>query len=318
VTAQAASLLASLVAAGRRQTQSQFTVFLYQATGIAAAVVVYLIWGIADPAGSILARKAPVEFIVWWGQAFDARGFLLLSLAIFAGWTLTACYRQMRLELKMRNGPLVWFAFLVFIGLYMAGFDAWLSGSPTFMHFGTVAHRLLLSGTTFGALAYVMVFLERKDRVKYRWLAGAFSKLHFGAALGGLQAWMVAYLAALIVGLVLLFWLGQVSPGPDQAVLGAMLGFLTRDVAIFVLAGTQSRRSNGDFAAIAALFALYALLPAILGGMKFDTGLVLFTARVSDPVWLSPAVVWVEALLAVAFAAGNLALPEEKAKAQAA
>ena len=33
----------------------------------------------------------------------------------------------MRLELKMRNGPLVWLAFLVFIGVYVAGFDAWLS-----------------------------------------------------------------------------------------------------------------------------------------------------------------------------------------------
>ena len=317
VTAQAASLLASLVAAGRRQTQTQFTVFLYQATGISAAVAVYLIWGIADPAGSFLVRKAPVNFVFWWGQAIDARGFLLLSLAVFTGWTLTACYRQMRLELKMRNGPLVWLAFLAFIGLYMAGFDGWLSENPTFIHLGTAAHRLLLSGMTFGALAYAMVFLERKDRVRYRWLAGAFSKLRFGAVLGGLQSWMMAYLAALIAGLVLFVWLGQVSPGPDQAVLGAMLGFLTRDMAIFVLAGTRSRHSNGDFAAIGFLFALYALLPAIVSGMKFDSGLVLFTARASDPVWLSPAVAWAEAVLAVALAVGNLALPEEKAKALA-
>jgi len=315
VIAQAASLLASLVAAGRRQTQTQFVVFLYQATGIAAAVAVYLIWGIADPAGSILAHKAPVDFIIWWGRAFDARGFLLLSLAIFTGWTLIACYRQMRLELKMRNGPLVWLVFLVFIGLYMAGFDGWLSSNPTYAHLGTAAHRLLLSGTTFAALAYTMVFLEKKDRVRYRWLAGAFSRLRLGSVLGGLQGWMMSYFATLIVGLVLLVWLGQVSPGPDQAVLGATMGFLTRDMAIFVLANAMARRGNGDFAAVAILLALYALLPAIVSGMKFDAGLVLFSARASDPVWLSPLVAWTEALLAVAVTATKLALPEGRTRA---
>jgi len=83
VIAQAAALLASLIAAGRRQAHSQFEVFFYQAVGLAAAVAVYYVWASADPAGSILARKAPTDFIVWWGLALDARAFLLLSLAIF-------------------------------------------------------------------------------------------------------------------------------------------------------------------------------------------------------------------------------------------
>ena len=33
----------------------------------------------------------------------------------------------MRIELKMENGPLVWVGFLVFIGIYAAGFDVWLT-----------------------------------------------------------------------------------------------------------------------------------------------------------------------------------------------
>ncbi len=310
VIAQSAALLASLIAAGRRQGQMRLEAFLYQAIGIAAAVAVYSIWSIADPAGSLLAHTTPTDFIVWWGQKLDARGFLLLSLAIFTGWTLIGCIRQMRLELKMRNGPFVWLGFLLFIGVYVAGFDAWLSGNQSLTHLDAVARRLLLAGTTFGALAYLMVILEPKDRVQYRWLGGAFAKFRLGQVGNGMQGWMTAYLAALGIGIALLIWLARESLLQDQATLGAMLGFLTRDMAIVVLASTLSKSRNGDFAALAILFSLYALLPAIVSGMKFDTALALFFPRASDPIWLSPSVAWAEAVLAAVLAIGRIALPE--------
>ncbi|MGA7673434.1 MAG: hypothetical protein WCA78_00130 [Rhizomicrobium sp.] len=316
VIAQAAALLASLIAAGRRQAHSQFEVFLYQAVGLAAAIAAYLVWSTADPAGSMLARAAPIDFIVWWGLALDARAFLLLSLAIFTAWTLTGCVRQMKLELKMRNGPFVWLGFLLFIGLYVAGFDAWLSGFGALAHLDVVASRLLLAGTTFGALAYLMVFLEPKDRVHYRWLGRAFAKFQFGPALAGLQGWMTAALATLGVGIALLVWLGHTPP--DQAAVGAMLGFLNRDMALVVLASMLSRRKSGDIAAIAILFALYILLPAIVKGLNYETSLVFFFPRASDPLWLSPALAWGEAVLAMVLAAGKLALSEEKTRATSA
>jgi hypothetical protein len=315
VIAQAAALLASLIAAGRRQGHSQLEVFVYQALGLAAAVVVYIVWSTADPAGSILARDVPANVIVWWGLALDARAFLLLSLAIFTAWTLTACVRQMKLELKMRNGPFIWLGFLLFIGIYVAGFDAWLSNHRALMHLDAAALRLLLAGTTFGALAYLTVFLEPKDRVHYRWLGSAFAKFRFGLALAGLQGWMTAYLATLAVGIALIVWLGQTSTPTDQATVGAMLGFLSRDMAIVVLANMLSRRRGGDFAAVAVLFALYVLLPAIVDGLKIDAGGVFFFPRASDPVWLSPALAWSEAVLATVLAVGSLALPKDKVRA---
>jgi len=318
VIAQAASLLASLIAAGRRQGLWRLEVFLYQAVGLAAAVAVYLIWSMADPAGSILEHVAPTDFIVWWGWNLDARGFLLLSLAVFTGWTLVGCIQQMRLELKMRNTAYIWLGFLVFIGIYVAGFDAWLSANQSLTHLDAVARRLLLAGTTFGALAYLMVFLEPKDRVHYRWLGSALAKFRLGRVGGGLQGWMTAYLAALGVGIALFFWLGTMMLAADQAAIGAMLGFLTRDLAIVVLVNAIAKRRSGDFAAIAILFALYALLPAIVSGMKFDSAAVFFFPRSSDPVWLSPAVAWGEAVLAVVLAIGRLALPENENKVAAA
>jgi len=313
VIAQSAALLASLIAAGRRHSHSQFGVFLYQAVGLAAAIIVYIIWATADPAGSILARRAPADFIVWWGLSLDARVFLLLSLALFTAWMLVGCVRQMRLELKMRNGPYAWLGFLVFIGIYVAGFDAWLSGWQSLTHLDVVARRLLLAGTTYGAIAYLMVFLEPKDRVHYRWLGGAFAKLQFGPALGGMQGWMTAMFGALGIGIVLLAWLGQTPQ--DEATVGAMLGFLCRDMAVVMLANMLTRRRGGDFTALVMLFALYVLLPAIVRGMNYETALVFFFPRAGDPLWLSPLLAWAEAVLATALAVGSLALSEEKVAA---
>ena len=312
IIAQSASLLASLIAVGRRQGQTQFEVFVYQAAGILAAIVV---WAIADPSGLSIGGLPRPDTIVWWGQPLASQPFLLLSLAAFAAWTLTGCYRQMRLELKLRNGPFVWLGFLVFIGLYVAGFDAWLSSNPALVHLDAVARRLLLAGTTFVALGYVTAVLEAKDRVRYRWLGAAFAKFRLGAALGGLQGWMMSYLAAAIVYAALVAKLGFAFLPQEQAIVAAMLGFFTRDMAIIVLMNMMWRRRGGDFAAIAILILLYAFLPSIFAGMHFMTGLALFSPRATDPLWLSPLAAWAEAGLAIALAAGMIALPEDRTRA---
>jgi hypothetical protein len=72
---------------------------------------------------------------------------------------------------------------------------------------------------------------------------------------------MLSYAATLIVGLCLaLSWAG--TPGAALAVL-AMLGFMTRDICIFLL-GRMFGGPKGDFAALGILAALYLLLPTLL------------------------------------------------------
>jgi hypothetical protein len=312
VIAQAASLLASLIAVGRRQGRAQFEVFLYQAAGLLAAIVV---WAIADPTGSSFGGLVRPSTIVWWGQGVPSQPFLLLSLAVFTGWMLTGCYRRMRLELKLRNGPLVWLAFLLFIGAYVAGFDAWLSSNQATMHLDPVARRLFLAFTTYAVLGYVMAFLEPKDRVRYRWLGSELGKFHLGTAFSSLQGWMMSYLAALLMGVALLVNLGMTFLVQDQSIVTAMLGFLSRDMAIIVLMNMLWRKRGGDFAALCILILLYALLPSIFAGLHFETGRALFMPRPTEPIWFSPLAAWAEAVLAWAIAVANIALPEERAQA---
>ena len=319
VISQAAALLASLVAARRRQTHSRLDIFLYQSVGVAAGLAVLAIWSIADPAGSILTGKPANDFIPWWGVAFDTRGFLLISLALFTGWTLAAGYREMRLELKMSNGPLVWLAFLIFIGVYVSGFDAWLQNDQSMAGWDAAALRLGLAATAFGVLTYVMVVLEPKDRVQLRWLGGQIASGRLGRAWNGLQAWMSSYLATVLCSAALILWLHRIMPDESgqQALIAATLGFITRDVSIFVFLRALPGRRRGDLAPLVVLFALYALAPAIVNGLGLQNVLVAFYPRPTVPLWISPAVAWAEAAAAVCFAIARVSLARAHAPATA-
>ena len=314
---QAAAFLASLIAIRRRQAHSRLDIFIYQAVGLAAAVAVYTIWNVADPAGSILTHKAVSDVVVWWGRTVDTRGFLLVSLAVFTAWTLLACYREMRLELKMQNGTLVWLAFLAFIGIYVAGFDAWLTSDKSVADWDAVSLRLGLAATTFIVLTYLMVMLEPKDRVHLRWLGSQIASGRLGAAWNGLQAWMMAYLAAMLCSIALLAWLRHIRPDTMEqpALLAAVLGFLTRDVSIFVLMRSLPGRRRGDLAALGILFALYVLAPAIFKGVGLNNLLMLFYPQPTVPLWMSPAVAWAEGIAVASFALGRVALSRSPARA---
>ena len=310
VISQAAAFLASLIAVRRRQSHSRLDIFVYQTIGLLAGVAVYAIWSIADPAGSFLLHKVAGDTVTWWGRVLDRRGFLLLSLAVFTGWTLLGCYREMRLELKMQNGTLVWLSFLIFIGLYVAGFDAWLTNDKTVAGWDVASLRLALAGVTFTALTYLMVFLEPKDRVHFRWLGSQLSSGRVDAFWNGLQAWMMSYLAAIFCTIVLLFWLHQSQPGivEQPALIAATAGFLTRDVSIFVFMRSLPGRRRGDFAALGILFALYVLAPAIINGLGLKNLLMLFYPFSTSPVWMAPVAAWAEGIAMAVLALSQIAL----------
>lgn len=310
VISQSTSLLASLIAARRRQSHTRLEVFAYQVTGIVAAICVFAVWQAADPASSFLPQRKAVDIIAWWGQRLDARPFLLASLAVFAGWILVACYRLMRIELKMRNGPFVWLGFLVFAGVYVAGFEPLFPQGFSFPHITEVVGlgRLSLAAGTFSTLSYVMVLLEPKDRVLYRWMGGELSRGHIAQAALRLQAWMMSYFFALVAIIGVILYLKDLEHGVGHLTVMAIagFGFITRDIGIFVLMAVRGRR-RGDLAAIVILFALYALIPAILVGLDIKRVLPIFIPLPGETLWLGPAGAWAQAVLVAVLATLRLA-----------
>jgi hypothetical protein len=317
ILAQMTAFLASLIGVRRRRGHSRLEIFVYQLVGLASAVIVNRVWTAADPAGAVGGTLTTAETVVWWGQSFNARAFLLVSLVVFAVWIYVACYREMRRELQMHNGPFVWLGFLAFIGLYVAGFDAWLNGKSPVGTLDQTGLRVGLAFSTYVILTYVMVVLEPKDMVQYRWLGSQVRSGRIGSALGSAQSWMMSYAAALATGVALSLWMGNHLSGTDhRLVLAAILGFVTRDVLIVILIQTFSGRTRGDFAAVAILVALYGLIPAILMGLHLDAPLVAFYPR-DDVAWLSPVVAWGEAIFVGVLALSRLSLGDAREAAVA-
>jgi hypothetical protein len=261
VFAQAVALLSSLVMIRRNTGNWRLDTFLCQVAGIGAAFTYYSLWS------SVSAfERSGTTMLTWWGHDFSLGQFHLVSLLVFLGWALVGCWRAMRAELRFANGPYVWLAYLVYSAIYSAGFQSWIgqhvnlpeSSSP-------LATRLALAGLTLLGATYSMVFLEPKDPVRLRWLGEQIRGGHAYKAFLALDCWMLSYGATLLVGLVLaVLW--TASPGGSLIVLG-LLGFLTRDVAVFVLMRGQAG-GKGDFAALAILGAAYLLLPTVLAGLN--------------------------------------------------
>jgi hypothetical protein len=260
IFAQAVALLSSLVLIRRNTGNWRLDVFLCQMAGIGAALVYYSLWS------SISAfERSGTSAIDWWGHAFNLSSFHLVSLLVFLGWALVGCWRAMRAELRFANGPYVWLAYLFYSAVYSAGFESWIGHRlPVTLDTHSAAAKLALAGLTLLASTYSMAFLEPKDPVRLRWLGEQIHSRQTYKAFLALDCWMLSYAATVLVGLGLAaLWAG----GNGSLMVLAMLGFLTRDVAIFVL--MQGRAAGkGDFAALGILGALYLLVPTLLGGLN--------------------------------------------------
>jgi hypothetical protein len=273
VFAQTVALLSSLVLIRRNTGNWRLDTFLCQVAGIGAAFAYYSLWSSIGA----FARSGTLT-LVWWGHDFNLGAFHLVSLLLFLGWALVGCWRAMRAELRFANGPYVWLAYLAYSAVYAAGFESAIASRLQMMaDLHPQAVPLALAGLTLLGSTYSMVFLEPKDPVRLRWLGEQLRAGHWAKAFVALDCWMLSYAATLAVGLVLaVLW----ATSPLSPVVLAMLGFLTRDVAIFVLMRGFAG-GKGDFAALAILGALYLLLPMILNGLGLRGLDFLFLPTVS-------------------------------------
>ena len=135
-----------------------------------------------------------------------------------------------------------------------------------------------------------MAFLEPKDPVRLRWLGDQIRSGRLYSAFMAAECWMLSYAATLMVGLCLaLSWAG--TPGTALAVL-AMLGFMTRDICIFLL-GRMFGGPKGDFAALGILAALYLLLPTLF--WRANATFLLVPGPHADSL-LSVVAAWIQGL----------------------
>lgn len=301
--AQAAALLASLVAVRRRMMHSRFDVFLYQLAGLIAAVIVWRVWQTADPDSMYRTWTGGVDaFAVsavwWWGRSIDPILFYAVSLVAFAAWVLLGNYRVMRRELQVQNGPWVWLAFLAFLIVYAGGFDFWRNYIRE--DSWQIGLRAVQAGMATALVTYAMALVEPKEIVFYRWLIERFRKGEFGTLLARFPAWGYAYLTLAALGTLAIFTLPwtlaeQVNLYGGPMIVLAALGFVLRDCAVFMAMGLGQVGKKSDIAALAILALLYVFIPGMFADIEGATA--FFYPSQHDPSWLNPALAWAQAAI---------------------
>lgn len=213
-------------------------------------------------------------FIGWGSGFYPADTFRAVGLALFAGWAVIACWRLMRLELQMQNGPVFWPAFLVFLAIFAAGFAVNQSLSAAF----TVA------ALAVALCAYVGAFAEPADRVRMRQFGQAMAARDFTRAAPLVPAPLAPLLLATILVLAGYATKGSGPAGIDLDQAAALIAFLVRDLGVIALCRLGGRPQRGDFNAVVALALLYGVGGIIGGATAGDRGVALFMPTDHDPL----------------------------------
>lgn len=212
-------------------------------------------------------------FIPWWGGYHPTEPFRALMLATFAAFALAGAWRLMRLELQLKNTPLVWPAFLGFLAVFVGGFP---------FRQGGISASLLAAGLAVALCAYAAAFAEPADRVHLRRFAS-------GVKSGRLQQALSLAPSALtpLVFAVLLIAAALAAGGLRAAELwqgAALTAFVARDLGViaYFRLGPQPRR--GDFAAVVALALLYGVGGIVGSTLGHGDGRALFAPLPEAPL----------------------------------
>ncbi len=318
------SMFVAVILMKRARTSKGISVTLCQFFAIGAAALIWLTWTVSTSSpdleiGRIFNNASPKPHI-WYGIAFSPRWFAIASLVVFLGWAVTGIIRELGTLLQFRSLRWMWLVFVLFAGVYVAGFEAIyadMEQSP-----GRITVFLGIIWAVGLVLTYIAIFIEPKSINDYRTFLTA---LGHGSARGFLEKnpFWVASLAVALVALILVAFIGgppALNPSlgytPHAGTLGAsprlMLISLTlfalRDYAIILALNFRANAKRADLAALIYLMVLYFVAPIIVGVLgEFQTttqlALGLFRPQPEEPAYLSILPIAIETVLATAWVA---------------
>ena len=234
--------------------------------------------------GGYLAYYVPSMFglnpksLYWYGVEFQVLHFSMMSIFLFTIWSITGLYRNMRTELQFRNGPLVWYAFLIFIIIYSMGF---VTIELYYRAALIVPVRFYLAFSILLAIIYYMVFNESKYIVDFRQLIDYFRTRQFKLLLHAAPIWLLTLFVAIpvaVIGVLLYIIVPHFSIDGDIAITYplVLLGFVVRDICFVLYMNLGEKAKRADITALVYLLLFYALIPGILNSADFDEALILF------------------------------------------
>lgn len=269
VLAHAVSLLTSLMALQKERKFNKSQTAAILLLGIVAAGPFF---------NMALNRGTSLK---WFGVPFAELDFLLGSTLAYTLWAVVGVYQMIRLELQMKNSPWVWFGFVLFVMLHIAGLfhgtpqvggHAMAAASPTFL----AAYFVSL------AAVYFMAFAERKDALSLRAVVRLAAAGNWPRFLERAPRWLLTLPITAGAGVAVIATGGAGTSGGVLSIVFfvcASLLFLTRDLGIMLFCNLGTKTRRADMLTVLCLVLLYGIFPATLAAMKIDNATLLFWPR---------------------------------------
>jgi hypothetical protein len=293
---QAVALLLALVLVGKGRRLSRRSVAFAQ--GGALLIGAFGIMSVLLPFLSEILGFGAGQAVTWFGIAFSADAFTLLTQCLFFCWSIVAVYRLMAGELQVRQHPWVWLLFSLFLFAYYQGF---LVAAPG----GGLYRRFLTALLVAIPLYYLALFAQSNDVIRYRWLFHHLGRGTGHKALSLLPLWVPSFVLAAGLAIVVAMLrrddlptflveepvprmlVGEAWSGGIATAIALIL-FMLRDLGIVLLLNFGKRPKAPDLAAVLYLIVLYgvcsglftaagagALLPLFLPGVGSNAAVAI-------------------------------------------
>ena len=181
------------------------------AIGVAGIVVIRVGISVAHSLALAFAHD-PSAFATahWYGTAVPIVLFAIASLVVFLLWAVLGTVRQLRGVLQFRGYRWAWPLFVLFVGIYLAGFDALYRNAATFEN--RAFAFLTVVWVTAATFTYFAVFTESKALQGYRSYVAAVRRVRLLGILEHQPFWITSLLLV-ILALVVNLVIGQAEGG---------------------------------------------------------------------------------------------------------
>lgn len=253
--AQAVGMLSSLGMVLRKDVSSRFG-----SGSLGGVIVIVILFLGMIPSRGLWAGKT--SYMHWYSMTFDAMDVFIYTAAICLFWTVYGIYVIMRTELQVMTTFLPWLAFVVFAMFYASGFSADIAPKEisAYQTAVTISFFIVI------CLTFIMLFIQKKDPVRFRAVLRAIGERNWQALRYLLPNW-----AATIPVCVLLAILTQTAfDNDDKYIFFTIFLFFMRDAAIVLFINLGKNVRMADVTAVIYLAIFYAVIPGILYALKMQ------------------------------------------------
>lgn len=261
-----AALLRNLQRPRRKQRASRLAILAFFAIALITLV--------------IKAKRAVAGDLAWWNGVWSAEYFWLISVYVFAAWTLVGALMLMRKEMQLKNHPTSWIVFLIFANIYVAGFVQLNQQFSDSVDLSTL--RFFVATAITAGIAYFLVFFERTSVVDVGQLIDRIRRGQFNRAACEIPRWFITALLTVLIAVALVINLAFVGAKPlpalgDPIILTiASLFFMARDFGVVIYFQFSARADRALITAMIYFIVLYGLLPWLIALSDLQGILFLF------------------------------------------